>query len=101
MMYLYVAGRFCSSSLSIILRILPGHIWIAVQWSFDPSFRSLESIFFTMLDREEEVETKDRIVEAALSDSVPAHSEVCYCVLTNEEFPVIPYNTFLLNGFFL
>ncbi|KAK6110990.1 Major Facilitator Superfamily protein [Brugia pahangi] len=28
-----------------------------------------------MLDREEEVETKDRIVEAALSDSFPAHSE--------------------------
>uniref|UniRef100_A0A1I8EYY7 MFS domain-containing protein n=1 Tax=Wuchereria bancrofti TaxID=6293 RepID=A0A1I8EYY7_WUCBA len=52
-----------------------GHIWIVVQWSFDPSFCSLGSVSFTMLDREEEVETKERIVEAALSDLVPVHSE--------------------------
>ncbi|EJW79023.1 hypothetical protein WUBG_10068, partial [Wuchereria bancrofti] len=51
------------------------HIWIVVQWSFDPSFCSLGSVSFTMLDREEEVETKERIVEAALSDLVPVHSE--------------------------
>ncbi|EFO25872.2 hypothetical protein LOAG_02612 [Loa loa] len=50
-----------------------------------------------MLNKKEKVETEERNVETALSDCVPAHSEVCYCVLTNEDFPIIPYNAFLLS----